>query len=274
MVLKAYLDDSGDGDSKTDHHLTIGGFLSDEDGWARFEPLWDAALTQAKVPYFHLKEFGHKESVIYGHLKRDPDREREFIQNLIRIIWENAPISVAATVPLRTLRQFNAQHKLALDPYALCLYGCVLQIHQVCSAAADVIIDKFYRHAHRAAIARDYCEADHFIGPDADKFTIIPLAKKDSWRDILPLQASDFCAGEVRRFRDARRSWKPTAEIRNDRDLIILSYRKWAKENNPRTRGSFGMLLHSALYKPQHLLLDEEHLEEVHKRHPKGWVVS
>jgi|GEM_PF-5989384 len=47
-VLRAYLDDSGDGDSPSETYLTIGGWVADMDSWKYFDVARGSLSTNSK----------------------------------------------------------------------------------------------------------------------------------------------------------------------------------------------------------------------------------
>jgi hypothetical protein len=274
-ILKAYLDDSGDADSARETHLTIGGYVSDEEGWRWFEPQWQALLDDAGVPYLHMAEFGDPKSPIYGHLKADSEKERLFMEAVTEIIKDAARGSIATTVVLDDFREFNKAHGLRLDPYAFAVYGCMFQLRSYYpDSPIDIIFDKFDNSISRVAKAFDYARTDDIcdrIKPNM--FTPIPLQEEESWRDILPLQAADLMAWEVRKYRRERASLRPPFELRDDREAIAQWISAWEStlERKPRDRLSFQSLRRGMIFRPLHVVVDQYSLEDVLARHPNGW---
>ena len=125
-ILKAYLDDSGDPDGGH-NFLTVGGYVATVDYWEYFEKQWTEILDEFRVPYFHMKEFWNANG-IYKNIKKEKNREREFIEASILIIKATAEICVSVTVKLADLVIFNKRHKLDLDPYSLAIYGCLIHM--------------------------------------------------------------------------------------------------------------------------------------------------
>jgi len=276
VALKTYLDDSGDGDAPTETFLTIGGYLADEDGWAYFEPRWNAIMAEAGVPWLHMKDFGDPNSPIYGHLKADPDKERTFMKAVIALIKESARGSVATTIPMDEFRAFNRQHGLDLDPYAFAIYGCLFQLRSYHpNDEIEIVLDSFDNSASRAAKALQYFKTDSLDNLKPDLFTPIPLQKKESWRDVKPLQAADLIAWEVRKYRRERASLKPPLEIREDREAMHRFAVAWedAQEKKPRDRFSFQSLRQGMIFRPLHIVADTHALNVVLSRHSNGWGV-
>jgi hypothetical protein len=274
VLLKAYLDDSGDADSATETHLTIGGYLADEHGWEYFEPRWATLLKEAGVPYLHMKEFGDVNSPIYGHLKADIVKEKAFMVGVISLIKESARGSVATTVVLDEFRAFNEKHSLSLDPYAFAIYGCLFQLRSYHpNDEIDLVFDSFDHSASRAAKALQYFKSDNLEGLKPTLFTPIPLQKSESWREILPLQAADLIAWEVRKYRRERDGLKPPLDIREDREAMHRFIQAWEEEqeHKPRDRFSFQSLRQGMIFRPLHIMADTHALNTALGRHPNGW---
>jgi hypothetical protein len=60
MVLNAYIDGSGTGDSK---FLVLAGFISDAETWIEFSKEWKSRLDQANLPYFKMNEMSRRPEI-------------------------------------------------------------------------------------------------------------------------------------------------------------------------------------------------------------------
>ena len=118
-ILRAYFDDSRDA---KDQAITFAGYLSTVQLWEEFDRSWQAVLDKFHVPYLHMKEFGDPAGK-YKHIKEDPDEEAAFMRSLIEVISRYTRFGTQVTVLLDDLERFNTDHGLALDPYALAVYG-------------------------------------------------------------------------------------------------------------------------------------------------------
>ncbi len=274
MMLKAYFDDSGDADAPGETHLTVGGYVSDETGWAYFEPAWQSIMNDAGVPYLHMKEFGDPKSKIYGHLKASPKAEERFMASVINLIKGSAKGSLATTVILDEFRDFNANHGLSLDPYAFAIYGCLFQLRSFYpDDPIAIIIDNFDNSKSRIEKALNYARSDSLSGLKPDLFNISSLQRTESWRNILPLQAADLIAWEVRKYRRERSSLRPPHDIRDDREAMHSWALAWeaAQERKPRDRFSFQSLRRGMVFRPLHIVADAHTLATALSRHPNGW---
>lgn len=221
----------------------------------------------------HMREFGNPNSRIYWQLKNDQERERAFMARLVEIMLATTQFCSATTVSLADLRAFNSKYGLNLDPYALGIYCCLVQIHNAFPGQrVEIVIDSFDKSFMRSELAWKYSESDVFEGERVKRFIPIPLQEKDSWRTILPLQAADICAWEIRKFRHDRRGWSISDSVRADRELMKAHYREWDAEHKPRKRGSFMAMLVGKLFQTgTHIVLDRQNLEDLQERHPNGW---
>jgi hypothetical protein len=110
----------------------------------------------------------------------------------------------------------------------------------------------------------------------ADLITITPLEKSDSYSKILPIQAADFMAWELRKAYEDRREWEPSEEARGSMDALNADYQEWAQSflkkygRLPRQRLS-GWGLEKATPQKGHLW-DFTNIEAAHRvRHKNGW---
>jgi len=219
----------------------------------------------------HMREFNDPSSKTYGQLKRTP-REAEFVNSLVQAVRDSAiPASVATSVLMPELERFNIDHDTTLDGYSVAIYVCLIMIRRIYrTEPVQIIVDGFDKSISRAAAAKRYASSD-ITQLNATNLTIIPPEDKKTWRDIPPLQVADCMAWEVRKFRNERAHFKIDASIKDDIDLINLSYHQWAKQNRPRDRLSFQALRKSTIYRPMHVVMDEHRFDEISERHPLGW---
>jgi len=274
-VLKAYADDSWGGDQI----VSIAAYVSDADGWRAFEQDWRAALSRAGAPYFHMKEFWSP-SGPFTHLHDDPAATAQFLSELVRTIRAHLKYCATPTVRIEDLEGFNRSKGVSLEPYPLALYACFIELrHAFPNDEIELVVDKI-EHAHaKIAVAEAYAESDTFADLRPDDFITVPLKKTESFKSVLPIQAADFMAWELRKSCMERLSWEP-AEV--DRILgggrLRQSYEAWgadfeAREGRaPRDRKSAWALMDAT---PQGGQLWDFHLilaADVN-RHPNGWGV-
>gem|GEM_PF-5071286 len=202
--------------------------------------------------------------------------EREFWEAVNGLILSTVRTSIATTAIMAEVRKFNAKSSLALAPYGLCIYGCLLQLqfhfpgHEI-----EFVLDKFDNSASRAALGLKYV-ASHVVVPPVrpDLMTPIPLQKGDSWKTVSPLQIADYIAWEVRKHRRERSSFKPPKKMRPDRERVHKLATQWDDVHRPRYRGNFAALVMSTLIQPRHSVADFVSLQLANtQNHPNGWGV-
>lgn len=279
-ILKTYLDDSGNPSDQNCTVLTVSGYQSDIEGWRGFERMWGDVLDTFEVPYLHMKEFGDKNG-LYKHIKSDPLKEAAFMGGLIDAIFATVDFCPMGTIRLRELEQFNSDHSLNLDPYAVVIYGCLMELAaQHRWKEIDVVFDKFDKAPSRVELAFEYARTDKYFPVDIwDLFTPTTLQKDESFKDIRQIQAADFVSWEMRRALEDRREWQFPSAGRN-RESIAESYRQFVEVYvqkygaRPRERKTMGILRRgSPPLAPVGYIWDRVILEEAHKRHPNGWTL-
>jgi hypothetical protein len=276
-LFRAYLDDSG---APTGGHkfLTVAGYAAEVSGWKDFDRRWAEALQGAGVPYLHMKEFGKVDSGIYAVLKADKNKEAEFLMSLRDIIYDTVDCGVQATVVLADLRAFNKEHRLRLDPYALGIYSCVLELmRKYAFSNAEAVVDAFDNVHLRCGLALDYVKSDSEAPATFAPVAVVPIQSPWSFKTVLPLQAADLIAWEMRKFCEDHSDWDFSKDDRSSMRAVDKSYKQFAEAYRerhgrpPRVRKSLWALREDSVLAPQGPFLDRQRLEMLHARHPDGW---
>lgn len=275
-ILKAYFDDSRDSENRA---MTFAGYLSTVELWKQFDRAWKAVLDEFHVPYLHMKEFGDRDG-IYKHVKESPDVEAAFMRSLIGVISDCTRFGTQITVLLDDLERFNKDHGLELDPYALAVYGCISVFQWTFPREEiQIIFDKFERAHSVIEKGMDYAESDTARPLNRSLIAAMPLQKDESWRTILPLQASDFLAWEMRKLLIDRLPWITGNDLLNfSPGQAIQSYNKWwaefTKEHGkpPRERKSFIALRDAK--RPLGHVYNYGNLMLLKGIHPHGWEIT
>jgi hypothetical protein len=274
-ILKAYFDDS-----KDNRVLTIAGYLSDHESWARFDHAWQVVLDRFHVPYLHMSEFWDRDG-IYRHIKDDPKEEEAFFAGIVKVICDHLRFCVQTTVVLDDVKKFNRVQKYKLSAQALAIYGCLLRLQtQFNGQPIEVIFDKFERASSFIELGKHYAEAD--AQQPLNKHLILSVRVEDgeSWRTILPLQAADFVAWEMRKYCNDPLPW--IEQLKYDdisSGAALRNFQEWftrfvkEEERLPRYRKSFDALK-KCRASPDGFLFNYAALELLQYRHPYGWRLS
>lgn len=280
-VLKAYIDDSGSADDPQARFLTVAGYVADEHSWECFERQWQAALDEAGIPYVHMREFGNPSTKhpVYGALRADRIRHLNFMLDAVAAIGDNLHVCVHATLSLTDFAAFCAKHGLSLDPMSVVIYACMRKLRSYYSREPiEVVFDKFERSASRAGEALEILRSDVSWDHKAALITPTLLQDDESFKTILPLQAADFAAWEIRKWHEDRKSFLYTPEQKaGGREAMNASYLSWVADYEvemgkpPRERRSYVALRKAIGILPIGVLLDEFNLEQMFMSHPNGW---
>jgi len=131
-MLKAYLDESGSDDTP---FLLVGGYVSTETRWKKFERAWVEALhSEGLHESFHMVDFETGSGEFRGPEWTSERKDRLF-RRLAQIIARHPILEVSAGVSLgdfneaieRIGKQVNPNLR---TPYALCVLLCILHIER------------------------------------------------------------------------------------------------------------------------------------------------
>ena len=196
-MLKAYLDESGSDDTP---FLLVGGYVSTEARWKKFERDWIAALhAEGLKESFHMVDFETGNGEFRGPAWIN-ERKDHFFKKLAQIIATHSILEVSVGVSLgdfneaieRLGKQINPNLR---TPYALCVLLCILHIE--CWAREN---------RHRENVALVFDQGRKFTGKIlqwykqatlweqlGERHKIASLGPGDR-RDAIPLQAADVFA--------------------------------------------------------------------------------
>ncbi len=187
-ALTGYFDDS-----RTDGLIfTVAGYVGGQRHWEIFDDLWPAVLARFEVPYFHMKEFGDPDGP-YRKWLPYPDHRKEissFLGALARAISGARLKGFGSIIRLKDLARFNKEKRLALEPYALAVYGSMIWIgKQNPSDVISLIFDRIEQVSSRLEKATEYADSDIYYAGVCDRIQLIPLNKSLGAHDVPALQA-------------------------------------------------------------------------------------
>jgi hypothetical protein len=195
-MFTAYFDAAGN----TGTGVTIvSGWLASVDQWKRFDEDWRQLLKRYDVPYFHMKEFAHSKKV-FSSWERDEERRTSFLCAAVDIIAAYVYSGFACVVTQDVFNRVNRTHKLsewAGNAYSLAGRDCVAHVR------------KWIRlHGNGAPVKYVFERGDSGKGHlmrvmERDKYSMPIFASSRDTPDgelgMLPLQAADFAAYEMRK---------------------------------------------------------------------------
>jgi hypothetical protein len=73
----------------------------------------------------------------------------------------------------------------------------------------EIIIDRIDKPHKRVGLAKEYSNTDTYANLKGDLLPILPIEKTDSFKTVLPIQAADFLAWELRKTSEDRKRWAP-----------------------------------------------------------------
>lgn len=275
-ALKAYFDNSD-----SDTVVAFAGYISTVDKWKIFERDWASVLSEFNVPYLHMKEFGKEKLAdaphAYKELNEDHRRKAEFFSRLIEVLNENTVASISTCIRINDLDRFNIINSVDLNPHSIALYGCIMQmLGEFRDQHIEVIVDKIEKAHQKVGEAIDYAMTDGSHIKCEQLLQIDPLTADNSFKKILPMQAADFIAWELRKISKDRDEWYEVYYTgSNNWRANLKSMSEWAINHVerygdfPRERKTFKRLLKTPRAVGFNWTYPE--LMDLHAMHPNGW---
>jgi len=273
-LIKGWLDDSHRGPV-----WAVGGYIGGEHRWEHFETYWPMALANHGVPYFHMKEMRDPSGVFSkfcppnGHLEELAD----FFGGLAKVIGQSRLVGICSLVRQSDLDRFNAEYSLALEPYPLAAYGCMLLAarENLAGMSIELVFDHVEKAHSKLARAREYADSDKTYEPGiCDAVVITPLPKACTWREVPALKAADFFAWEFRRHHENVSEWFDFMDKPDDWDARWDHFEKWSEQKFggkvPPTRKSAKALLDGNEFYA--MIWDYKNLRDAHEARGGAWA--
>jgi hypothetical protein len=104
---------------------------------------------------------------IYAKWHPPQDHQTEwdnFLGSLAKVISDSHIFGILSVVRGDDLDRFNTERKLALEPYPLAAYGCMLLAarQNIPGISIELIFDRVEKVERKLATARDYAESDNY----------------------------------------------------------------------------------------------------------------
>jgi len=229
-MMRGYFDDScTDGEV-----LAIAGFVGIERKWKRFDKLWPALLARHSVPYAHMKEMSSPSGPFAKWLpaKDHIDELKGYFSDMVGTLNSCKFDPFGSIVRIKDLQKFNSEKGLALDPYALAVYACVIQIKKRYFAPIiNLFFDRFDQAQSRINKGFEYAKTDRTHVGVTELVEAMPIHDGLTFRRVLPIQAADFLVWEIRKHSFQQNEWWDRLNVPTmARSERFESYQNWSRE--------------------------------------------
>jgi hypothetical protein len=204
-MFTAYVDESGA--YKESPHMAVGGVIADAEKWKSFENCWREVLSDADVPYSHMKDFSQSKGPFskWSSKEFEPLR-RAFMKGLCDCIVSNVAYTFGAII---TRKHYEGLVPADLrkdmgSPYTFLGRYCIARVavwaqDNSPTEPINIIFERgqpqaSLRTQHNLLSANEQARTEYRLGllSFADKFD-----RKHPEDTVLPLQAADLVAYEL-----------------------------------------------------------------------------
>lgn len=232
-LLGAYFDDS----QSSGDVWTVAGYVGYKNQWDHFEGLWQAILERHGVPYFHMREMADPAGPFKKWLPPEEHEEERaaFFIDMAEAILKSHLRMISSAVWISDLTRFNAARGLALEPFPLAAYTCLVQIQQQYDGVpATATFDRIEKVDDKLRKARVYADSDPRTYPDAsfiEHIAAFGVPKGVTSREVPALQAADLVAWEYRKALFGMKEWQLSSDRPDmDRPAQWRHYLQWTRE--------------------------------------------
>lgn len=178
------------------HIYTVGGYVSTDVQWKKFQREWHRILDAENIEFFHMVDFQACKPP-YGAWSKD--KRKDFLASLHDVIHRRTLMSFATTVNVADFDSLTPDQKKALvNPHVFAAKNCMIGVGYW--AANNIINYPLIAYVFEKGSAHDK-QVRRLLDvelPDVDRsfFRMASLALADK-RDKSPLQAADIVAYEA-----------------------------------------------------------------------------
>jgi len=205
-MLQGYVDDSGSDEQS--NAFVLAGFMMNATQWAAFSDDWDAQLRRTpNIDYFKMSEAISRNGEFLGW-------PREFIlckvKDLLSVIEDHRPVGIGSYLFWPEFAKYMHPYS-ELKPYAL-LFGAIfesIEKHQIVEGIFPEAIDVDFDDQGSAGqfALQVYPRFKQVSRPETQRMLgRMPLMLDD--KKVLPLQAADMLAWNIRRKLDGEAEWR------------------------------------------------------------------
>jgi hypothetical protein len=180
--------------------IVVAGYLSTYEKWLAFNREWNLLLGASNLPYFHMKEFAQSKGP-FENWKDDEKRRAVFLSTAVGIIKGHVLRSFACLVEFDVYAKVAERYplkELAGCPYALAARSCVAKVGNCLEGAGSDVIYVFDDGDEGKGELMRIMKRDGYpppvFWPSRDR-----AVKGNLVRGMIPLQAADFAAYEIRK---------------------------------------------------------------------------
>ena len=212
-MIRGYFDESGNANDPqlADCAFVVAGYVANDETWHRVESSWQNVLKshQYNVPYLHMREFAHStKGSPFESWKNESNKRALFLADLAKVISESDLFGVCALIRLPDLSRFNSEKELALEPYSLAMFACLLELSiNFPDVQIETIWDRVEKHEQRISLARSYAANERYYPKCGHGIATVPLAKRLSSKLVPALQIADFAAYELLKSHRDKNDW-------------------------------------------------------------------
>lgn len=171
--------------------------------------------------------------------------------------------------------KFNQENGLALQPYSLAAFGCMMVVsREYGEYASELIFDHLEKVNSKLTAAREYAKSDMYNQGDFDRMVISPLLKAITFRELPAMQAADFMTWEFRKHHERVGEWFDLPDRPKDDDERWAHMERWSlgrfQSPIPTPRKSAVALVEGNQLAP--FIWDYDHLCEAHQLRAGKWA--
>jgi len=225
-MLQGYVDDSGSDEGSS--AFVLAGFMMDAESWANFSDDWEVQLKRTpSIDYFKMSETISRTGQFQGWR---PEFVLCKVKDLLAVVEKHNPVGIGSYLYWPEFMQHMRPHVQGelRNPYQL-LFGAVfesIEKHQraqgIFPQPVDIDFDDQGSAGHFAL--QMYPKFKEASAPETRKMLgRMPIMLDD--KQVLPLQAADMLAWNIRRKLDGDTEWKWLYERLEPFFSLALGYR-------------------------------------------------
>jgi hypothetical protein len=180
--------------------IVVAGYLSTYEKWLAFNREWNILLGTVDLPYFHMKEFAQSRGP-FADWKDDEPRRAAFLSRAAGIIKGHVLRSFACLVEFKVYAKVGERYPLkeiAGNPYALAAKCCAAKASNCLPGLREGIEFVFDDGDEGKGDLMRIMERDGYPAP-IFKPSRDRVRNGRTVRGLVPLQAADFAAYEIRK---------------------------------------------------------------------------